>query len=514
MTMTMSSPIRQPTEARLENFRKDFKMQTDFITPSRLSFGRFDDSFLERSWQWLNDPEIKWLTMKPDFTREEQLRWFAGLSGRSDYLIYGISCAGVPIGAMGLKHIAGDSAEYWGYIGDRDYWGTGLGREMMRFIFDQARQRGLNKLYLKVRNDNVRAIHLYTRVGFQIVDENGDAYNMRLSLREVDEHGSVVYAAGQYTSAHKDSWDTFVGEAKNATFLFCRDYMDYHRDRFADHSLMIFKDGQLAALLPANCAADGAVVSHEGLTYGGLVVPRAATLREVLACFHACLRHLYEHQITTLRYKQIPNFYNLLPDDEVAYALFLLEARLYRRDCTVVVSQADRLPFQERRRRQIKKAGQCNIRIVPETNYLPFWERVLVPQLAARHGVRPVHSVEEITLLASRFPENIRQYSAYCGDAIVAGITIYETPTVAHAQYIAATDAGRKWGALDYLCHWLIDERYRDKRYFDFGICNEDEGHTLNRGLLDWKEGFGGRCYAHDFYEVSTANHVKLEPML
>ena len=298
------------------------------------------------------------------------------------------------------------------------------------------------------------------------------------------------------------------------SFLFYRDYMDYHRDRFADHSLMVYRGGKLVALLPANRAADGTLISHEGLTYGGLVVSRSTTLHDVLVCFHACLRHLHERQIPTLRYKRIPGFYNTLPDDEVAYALFLLEARLYRRDCAVVVSQADRLPFEERRRRQIKKAGGFNVRIVQEKNYSAFWERVLVPRLAARHGIKPVHSIEEITLLASHFPENIRQFSVYCDDEIVAGATIYETPTVAHAQYIGATDKGQKIGALDYLFGWLLDEFYRGKRYFDFGICNEQEGRLLNHGLQDWKEGFGGRCYAHDFYEIATANYSKLESVL
>jgi hypothetical protein len=290
--------------------------------------------------------------------------------------------------------------------------------------------------------------------------------------------------------------------------------MDYHRDRFDDHSLMVYRGGKLAALLPANRDVNGMLVSHEGLTYGGLVVPRSATLHEVLACFHACLRHLHEQKISLLRYKRIPGFYNTLPDDEAAYALFLLDARLYRRDCAVVVSLADRLPFQERRKRQIKKAGGFNVRVVQENNYSAFWECVLVPRLAARHGIKPVHSVEEITLLALRFPENIRQFSVYCGDEIVAGATIYETPTVAHAQYIAATDKGQKIGALDYLFGWLLDGFYRGKRYFDFGISNEQEGRVLNQGLQDWKEGFGGRCYAHDFYEIATANYFKLESVL
>ena len=449
--------------------------------------------------------------MTQDFTREEQLRWFARLPERSDYLIWGLSCDGIPIGALGLKNIIGDKAEYWGYIGDRAYWGTGLGGEMMHFILDKSRELGFSELYLKVHRDNARAVRLYTRFGFITTGERDNVLDLRKSLREAQSKDSATFSVERYTPDCKAKWDAFLNTAKNATFLFRRDYMDYHRDRFADHSLMVFRGDELVALLPANRAADGTLISHEGLTYGGLVISRPATLHDVLACFHACLRHLHEQRIPRLLYKRIPGFYNTLPDDEVAYALFLLEARLYRRDCAVVIPQADRLPFQERRKRQIKKAGRSNVRIVQETNYGAFWERVLVPRLAIRHGVRPVHSVEEITLLASRFPDNIKQFSAYYGEDIVAGTTIYETPSVAHAQYIAVTGQGQKIGALDYLIRWLIDEYYRSKQYIDLGICNENEGRALNQGLQDWKEGFGGRCYAHDFYELATANYAKVE---
>ena len=138
---------------------------------------------------------------------------------------------------------------------------------------------------------------------------------------------------------------------------------------------------------------------------------------------------------------------------------------------------------------------------------------MLTPQLAARYGAKPVHTLEEITLLASRFPEQIKQFSAYCGDEIVAGTTIYETPTVAHAQYGAVTEKGRQMGAQAFLFSSLI-EQYKDKRFFDFGISNEKEGRVLNHGLLEWKEGFGARCYAHDFYEIATGNYPKLESVL
>ena len=333
------------------------------------------------------------------------------------------------------------------------------------------------------------------------------------SSEAVKPDGVGIFSVRRFTASRKGEWDTFIGGAKNATFLFSRDYMDYHSDRFADHSLMVFNDLVLMAVLPANLDAEGTLISHEGLTYVGFVIARDAKLRDVLGCFHAVLEYLHQRQISKLIYKRIPAFYNTLPDDEAAYALFLLDARLYRRDCTTTVSQADRLPFLRGRKSLIKKATALGVCIVQETSFQPFWERVLVPQLAERHGVKPVHTLEEITLLASRFPEQIKQFSAYCGDEIVAGTTIYETPTVAHAQYGAVTAEGRRMGAQAYLFNSLI-EQYKDKRFFDFGISNENEGRVLNRGLLDWKEGFGARCYSHDFYEIATGNYSQLESVL
>jgi hypothetical protein len=317
----------------------------------------------------------------------------------------------------------------------------------------------------------------------------------------------------RYTASHKLEWDAFVSTAKNATFLFARDYMDYHRDRFADHSLLVFLEGALVAVLPANLHAADTLISHEGLTFGGLVVSRGATLREVLQCFHAVLRALSQQQITRLLYKEIPPFYNTLPTDEGAYALFLLEARLYRRDSSATISQQDRLPFRKGHQAMIKKAIQHGVRIVRETSFQPFWEQVLTPRLSTRYGVKPVHSLPEITWLAARFPEQIKQFSAYCGDEILAGTTVFETPTVAHTQYAGVTNQGRLWGAQAFLFSTLI-EQYQHKRFFDFGISNEQQGRALNHGLQEWKEGFGARSTAHSFYEITTGNYPKLESVL
>src|SRR5262249_25566861 len=118
----------------------------------------------------------------------------------------------------------------------------------------------------------------------------------------------------KYTEELKPHWDAFVSGAANATFLFQRDYMDYHRERFPDHSLMNFQGSQVVAVLPANLRTDGVLVSHEGLTYGGLVIPVNAGLRLALSSLYAVMRYLVEEGITSLIYKRIPAFYTVRPD--------------------------------------------------------------------------------------------------------------------------------------------------------------------------------------------------------
>ena len=41
-----------------------------------------------------------------------------------------------------------------------------------------------------------------------------------------------------YGPGDRAAWDAFVRASKNGNFLFLRDYMEYHRDRFEDASLV------------------------------------------------------------------------------------------------------------------------------------------------------------------------------------------------------------------------------------------------------------------------------------
>lgn len=295
-------------------------------------------------------------------------------------------------------------------------------------------------------------------------------------------------------------WDAFVRSSRNATFLHERGYMDYHADRFQDHSLLVFADGTLRGLLPAN-AASGSLVSHGGLTYGGLIVDDSQGAIEVLSMMEAVLDHARAQGFGTFHYKTIPSMYHRSPCEEDRYALFRLGGTLSRRDVLSVVAQSPRLPFQSRRARGARSAQKAGVTLIEETDYAPFWE-VLSQNLRARFGVDPVHSLDEITLLAKRFPANIRLFVARVDARCVAGVVVYESSNVAHVQYISANDEGRNTHALDALFAWLLNEVYASKPFFDFGISNEQQGRVVNEGLLAQKQGFGARTLVHDYYTI------------
>src|SRR5690554_869025 len=315
-----------------------------------------------------------------------------------------------------------------------------------------------------------------------------------------------TYQIRKYQPRNKSDWDKFVEQAKNTTFLFQRDFMDYHSDRFDDHSLLVYKGEKLLAILPANFR-DGELHSHQGLSYGGLVLGEKTTFQETLLVFQSVLIFLEKEGIELLNLKLLPKIYNPLPSDEMDYLLFLTHAKLIRRDLSSCVSNENPLKIESSNRlRGIKKGMKNELEVQEESNLDSFWKKVLEPNLKQVHNQKPVHSLEEISLLGSYFPENIRQFNVYKGNEIVAGATIFETPLVAHAQYISANELGRKTGGLDFLFNHLL-QHFSHKKYFDFGICNEAQGMKVNKGLLQWKESFGGRGIAHDFYEIKTENH-------
>ncbi|MFT3795811.1 GNAT family N-acetyltransferase [Flavobacterium sp.] len=321
------------------------------------------------------------------------------------------------------------------------------------------------------------------------------------------------YTIRKYQSSDALQWNAFVDKAKNATFLFHRDFMEYHSDRFIDHSLLVFDAQKLVAILPAN-QVGSELISHQGLSYGGLVYPDKTRFETVLSIFEHLLAYLESQNIQTLHLKPIPGIYCNHFCDETAWMLFTLNAKLSRRDCLTVIDLKRPFVYSENKMRNIKKAASMGFEVREETDFGPFWNEILIPNLNARHHVDPVHSLEEIELLQTRFPNNIRQFNVYQKGRIVGGVTIFESRYVAHCQYISGDAQINKMGSLDLLFDHLLQHTFKDKDYFDFGISNENQGRHVNAGLLHWKESFGAGIAVQDFYEVETTNFKLLSAVL
>jgi hypothetical protein len=313
---------------------------------------------------------------------------------------------------------------------------------------------------------------------------------------------------------HKSVWDTFIASAKNTSFLFYRDFMEYHADRFTDYSLLIYKKDELLAALPANVKG-GKLYSHQGLTYGGLILAKKIKFKAVFELFKEILVFLEKEGFESLEIKNIPSFYNPLPAEELDYLCFLMNAETSRVDVAAVIDSKNPIPIQKNRLEGVNKAKKNALKIEETTDFSAFWGDILIPNLAKTHNTKPVHSLKEITLLQKCFPKNIRQFNVLNSeDKIVAGATIFESENVAHVQYISGNAEKQQLGSLDFLFHHLITSVFKDKPYFDFGTSNENGGKNLNVGLQYWKECFGARILVHRSFCISVKNHYRLNGVL
>ena len=269
----------------------------------------------------------------------------------------------------------------------------------------------------------------------------------------------------RYNAVQADEWNQFVAQSKNGTFLFDRQYMDYHADRFHDHSLLFYRDEKLYALFPAN--ENGKILySHQGLTYGGLV---------------------------TWIYHQIPA-------EEPLYAMYrVFDYRLMERDVSSTIVLAKPLKWKKDRRHGLHVASNNGIRVEKSDNYAEFWQ-ILKENLQKCHGVSPVHTLDEILLLHQRFPSSIVLYAAYREQQMLGGCVVYITPQVVHTQYISSTAEGKRLGVINAIIKEII-VAYPEYMYLDFGKSTETHSDILNENLIYQKEGFGARAVCYDTYE-------------
>lgn len=304
----------------------------------------------------------------------------------------------------------------------------------------------------------------------------------------------------RYSQERAHEWNTFVAHSKNGTFLFDRRYMDYHADRFTDFSLMIYRQGALYALLPANAEGD-VLWSHRGLTYGGIVMTDKAMAERIQQLFRELNDYLRDHGFRKVVYKTIPHIYHRVPSEEDWFSLFsICRAQLVDRSISSTIDLLQPLKWRRDRKYGVNKAFANGVQVGESNDWAGFWQ-VLETNLMHKYGAKPVHTLWEIELLHSRFPDDIRLFTAERNGQILGGTVIYLSPMVAHAQYISASPEGKALRVIDALFDYILHECDWPVRYFDFGTSNEEDGHILVEPLIYQKEGFGGRAVCYDTYE-------------
>lgn len=310
------------------------------------------------------------------------------------------------------------------------------------------------------------------------------------------------YTVRLYQQSEFETWNAFIDKAKNATFLFHRHFMGYHKDRFEDFSLIVENDSKWIAVLPANVVGSQ-VFSHQGLTYGGLVYDEKLDTENVRLVWNEILNFLKIEHKTSLNYKSILSFYTQNSADEMPYFLFQNKANLFRKDLNLAIDFTKKWSVSKSKMKHFRRISEMDLDIRQDQNFEAFWNQVLIPRLAEKHQAKPVHSLVEIEKLAADFPENIVQYNVYFEDEIIAGITLFQFKNGVKSQYGATTVLGEKYRALDFLFITLI-ENFKDKvSFFDMGTVTENNELGYNPGLLKQKEELGCSVYTQDFYSIS-----------
>ena len=232
-----------------------------------------------------------------------------------------------------------------------------------------------------------------------------------------------MFEIRRYSPELVDDWNGFVASSKNGTFLFDRRYMDYHADRFIDHSLMIYRRGRLYALLPGNVNGD-TFYSHQGLTYGGLLMNDKTTAADVVEIFRMINAYLRAEGLKTVVYKPVPWIYHQQPSEEDLYAIIQVCDVRITRGLSSAITREHLNEWYRIRQNGVQKAKKAGVRIEQTEDYHSFWH-ILSNNLRERYGLNPVHTVEEIELLHQRLPENIRLFVAKEGLQTIGGCVLY-----------------------------------------------------------------------------------------
>lgn len=284
--------------------------------------------------------------------------------------------------------------------------------------------------------------------------------------------------------------------------------MDYHSDRFEDFSQLIFKNNTLVAVLPANKIRN-VVYSHQGLSYGGLVLQKDCRSNDYVQILKVVLKALNGFNVEELVVKTLPFIYNTELAEEFNYAIHFLKHTIAKVDSYYVIDGNVGYKPNRNRKRALNVANNNGLKVTEEGLSF-FWKNILTANLENRFGVKPVHSLNEIQMLQSKFPNSIKSFFASKENIIYAGVVVFISSNVVHFQYSSGNEERTETGALDFLFDYII-KKYSSYKYISFGSSATDSTLKIDKGLSYWKESFGAKLISQTTYKIETNSFNNLD---
>jgi hypothetical protein len=295
-----------------------------------------------------------------------------------------------------------------------------------------------------------------------------------------------------------------VRRSVNGTFLQTRRFLAYHGSRFEDRSLLLQSEqGQVVAVFPAALGTEGQIVSHPGITHGGLIHDGSLSGEQAVVALRAVLAHYREAGALQLVYKLIPAVFRRSSSQDDAWALARCDARGLRSELSSVIDLQARPRVRSGRRDDLRKAARTGLEVRRDPQLSDAYWSLLERTLRARHESRPAHELAEFQDLQQRFPDRIELVTAHRGEEMLAGAVLFHFERCFHTQYLASSPEGQATGALTLVVDSAINAAVeRGKAWFSLGASTTDAGRALNSGLYDWKSSFGAMGLVHETFII------------
>ncbi|WP_271800487.1 GNAT family N-acetyltransferase [Dietzia maris] len=134
---------------------------------------------------WLSNPDIKrHMTLPDGISLESTVQWHKAIRENPDRRDYVFETEdGTLVAMSGVKLVRDKNrSEFYVFV-NPDTQSRGIGTLATKLtLMECAREKKFNPLWLTVRKENTRAVKIYERLGFQVVEESGDRYGMQLGL--------------------------------------------------------------------------------------------------------------------------------------------------------------------------------------------------------------------------------------------------------------------------------------------------------------------------------------------